>query len=105
MSEATELTKMIEFIKLVGCNSWIEWLKSIEKFTKLIEEAIEDVYAIEIIIDCAWVSILSKYKLVDISGSIELMIDCIDWVDGGDDWTHSVDLLTCFIFSSIYFSV
>ena len=53
MSEETELTDMIELIKLVGCNSRIEWSKSIEKLTKLIEEAIEDVYAIEMVIDCA----------------------------------------------------
>ena len=44
---------MIDLIKLVGCNSIIERLKSIEQCIKLIEEAIEDVHAIEMVIDCA----------------------------------------------------
>ena len=53
MSEETELTEMIELIKLVGCNFRIEMLKSIEHRIKLIEEVIEDVLAIEMVIDCA----------------------------------------------------
>ena len=53
MNEETELTEMIELIKLVGCNFRIEMLKSIEHCIKLIEEVIEDVHAIEMVIDFA----------------------------------------------------
>ena len=62
MSEETELTEMTELMKLVGCSSRNKGRNQLSSVFKLIEEVIEDAHAIEIVIDCALVNILSKYK-------------------------------------------